>query len=641
MRVSGVIVVVAAVLLAHAIVLCAGEIHEAVIEGNVERVKQLLKADPSLINVPDENDRFNSLPLHHAATHGNIEIARILLKAGADIECGDSDESTPLDNAGVSRQGDMVRFLLEQGADVNRRDKNGACALSFAASAGDSAIVDQLLAAGADLNYLSPQGLTLMHYAASRDLVKLFGLLTERGDDVNATTTDGLTPMHLAAYRARPSLVKRMIELGADPSPKNSGGETPLMRAAWRNSVDFARILLEAGVGPDSVNNFGGSALEAATWAGNSDFVNLLLEHGANANIANDRGETPLASAVERGDPDIVAALLDAGADPDVTEERYNWTPLHMAAIQGYPDITGSLLTAGASPNLRDNDGSTALDLASRYGHGRVAELLVEKGAEGNGKTTKGTLAAQGELGQGEAVIWYLGHSGWGIKTREHFLVFDWNDRWPEPAEPGLCNGHIVPSELAAENVAVFASHEHGDHLDPRIFDWNGQIPNITYVIGCEADSAPPYELMEGRQVRTIDGMKVTTIESNDTGVAFVVEVDGMVIYHAGDHANRLRDFSGPYTGEIDYLASRGVKPDIAFMPISGCGFGDQEAVKMGVHYALEAFEPKVFVPMHAGLSTYRYFEFIDDCKDRFPRVQMYAPKCRGDYFRYRDGRIS
>ena len=159
--------------------------------------------------------------------------------------------------------------------------------------------------------------------------------------------------------------------------------------------------------------------------------------------------------------------------------------------------------------------------------------------------------------------------------------------------------------------------------------------------MGCEIDEAYPHVFIGPREDREIDGMKIHTIESNDTGVGYVVEVDGLVIFHAGDHANRHQDFSGPYKSEIEYLDSKGVRPDIAFMPISGCGFGDQVAVKMGVYYALETLKPLVFFPMHSGGWEARYHEFISEAKRQFPDIEMRAPKASGDRFRYRDGRVS
>jgi L-ascorbate metabolism protein UlaG (beta-lactamase superfamily) len=292
--------------------------------------------------------------------------------------------------------------------------------------------------------------------------------------------------------------------------------------------------------------------------------------------------------------------------------------------------------------NCEDNDRSTPLDLAVGHGNRAVADLLLARGAEGSVSGIEaGGLSGQKDCAVGEAVIWYLNHSGWAVKTREHLLVFDYFNRGRSPEEPGLCNGCIVPSEIAGENVTVFVTHEHGDHYDPTIFEWQENLPNVTYVMGCSIEEDYPHVFMEGRQERKIDGMKVTTIESNDTGVGYIIEVDGLVIFHAGDHANRHQDFSGPFKAEIAYLEEKGVRPDIAFMPISGCGFGDQVAVKMGVHHTLETLKPLVFLPMHSGGGEYRYKEFVTEAKKEFPDIEMRAPRASGDHFRYRDGRVS
>jgi L-ascorbate metabolism protein UlaG (beta-lactamase superfamily) len=232
------------------------------------------------------------------------------------------------------------------------------------------------------------------------------------------------------------------------------------------------------------------------------------------------------------------------------------------------------------------------------------------------------------------------------VKTRNHLLVFDYFDNQRAPSAPGLCNGHVNPAEVSGEAVTVLVSHVHGDHYDPLIWEWQDAIPNLTYVLGFEPEpeegvTLPAYQFIGPRQTRMIGDMKITTIESNDSGVGFVVEVDGLTILHPGDHANRHRDFSGPYQAEIDWLKEQGVRPDIAFFPISGCGFGDQEAVKMGVHYALEVLKPRVFFPMHNGDLSHRYVEFIEDCRDQFPQTRMDAAIVRGDRFYYRNGKVA
>lgn len=51
-------------------------------------------------------------------------------------------------------------------------------------------------------------------------------------------------------------------------------------------------------------------------------------------------------------------------------------------------------------------------------------------------------------LQKGEAVVWYLGHSGWAVKTKNHLLVFDYSERAAPVSEPRLANGYINPSEI-------------------------------------------------------------------------------------------------------------------------------------------------------------------------------------------------
>jgi L-ascorbate metabolism protein UlaG (beta-lactamase superfamily) len=224
------------------------------------------------------------------------------------------------------------------------------------------------------------------------------------------------------------------------------------------------------------------------------------------------------------------------------------------------------------------------------------------------------------------------------VKTRNHFLVFDYF--WDElpPDQPGLCNGHIDPAELTGEKVTVFASHEHADHFDARIFGWRDRLPGATYVLGFQTDTLPAHQYVPPHETRVIDGMKVTTIKANDAGVGFLVEVDGLVLFHAGDHANRQRDLSGDYPPEIQFLKSRGVRPDIAFLPSSGCSFGDPVAVLAGVHLALEQLQPALFLPMHAGSYGCRFGDGIGACRQSYPQVRTEMVRDRGDHLRYRKG---
>jgi ankyrin repeat protein/L-ascorbate metabolism protein UlaG (beta-lactamase superfamily) len=617
----------------------AGEIHDAVAAGDAERVAALLRAHSELVRAPNEN-QTRDLPLHTAAIGGQLEMARRLLDAGADIDGFDADESTPLHVAALNRHPELVDLLISRGANVNRRDRNGAYALSFAVTGGDSLVVQRVLDAGADLNCLYPNGTRLMHVALSRGLWNLVDRLRARGDDINAANLEGQTPMHWLGYSRDPQRVQRAIARGARVAVADTSGRTPLHNAADRGNFDVARIMVENGAVVDAADHFGWTPLTAALVGGNVDLVRFLLERGAEPNRTVWEGMPILFLCLRTGQPELVRAMLEGGARVDGRQPDFNRTFLHRAVEFGYADITALALERGCPIDARDNLGYSALDIATRCGHTGVADLLTQRSAPG----AASAVACNGVVGDppksDEASVWYLGHSGWAIETPHHFLIFDYFTDPRAPDTPSLCNGCIVPAALAGKQVTVFASHEHQDHYHAPIFEWRAQIPRITYVMGFRPPDATGYEYVAPHETRDIGGVKVTAIPANDSGEGFWVEVDGLTLFHAGDHACRTRDLSGNYTPEIQFLAARGVRPDIAFLPISGCNFGDQVAVKVGTEYTLETLKPKLFLPMHAGRqTTTRYRDFIDACGDRFPQTRMPTLYCAGDHFTYRNGK--
>ncbi len=639
-RFSSLLIVV--VLLFSALPVSAGEIHEAVTAGDADLVKQLLRSNPALINERDTN-RMQDFPLHTAAMTGQAEIAEILLDAGAEIDCGDVDLSTPLHDACIMRHLEVVNLLIEQGAGLNRRDMHAGYSLSFAVSGGDTAIIRTVLDAGANLYYRGANGITLLHIAAIRGFEDLAEDLLAIHEDVNARTAVGMTPLAFAVERNQPGMIRFLLSHGANPGIGNEHDETPLHHAAAAGRVEIGRMLLEWGADPNAVQSgWFSSPIFYTCWDGHADFARMLIAHGADVNLAAE-DRTPLSFAIDHNRVGIATALVEAGANLNSAEEEFGNTALHTATIRGSQEIVDLLLDNGIAIDTENNDGETAMSLAARLGMGDLANHFKERGAKGRVPHINQGLAEAGRVRRNEADIWFLSHSSWAIKTENHLMIFDYHERVDQPAQASLANGFVNPSELKDENVMVFASHVHGDHYDPRIWDWREQISDITYVLGFEpeGEDIPEYELMTGRQTRTIDDVKITTIESNDSGVGFLLEIDGLTILHPGDHANRLRDFSGPYQGEIDWLAENNPRPDIAFLPISGCNFGDQVAVKMGVNYALRTLKPRVFFPMHGGDLTKRYQVFNDELRDEYPNIRMEAAELRGDHFHYSDGKIA
>ncbi len=631
---------ICAILLSCALPVLGGEIHRAIEAGDLALVKQILKSDPSALTERD-NNQFRELPIHIAAQTGNIEIAKLLLEAGADIDAGDSDNSTALGVAAMRKHGEMVAFLIERGADINRRDRKADCPLSFAVYGRDEAIIQQLLDAGADLYFRSPNGETLLHISCARNVRGFVEHLLENNAEIDAPAANGGTPLGYAAMQGHTDLVQLLLDRGANPSPGQPGDITPLIFTTWRNQVECARILLENGakVNHPSYNN--NTAVLIAAENSSPEMIELLLEHGAEVNHVNEAGKTALVLAAAGGYADRVEALLAANADPNLGADESGRSTLQLAAIGGHFEVARQLLARGADPDASTPAGETPLQLAQYYGHEELATMLSDRGAKSGGsKNNDRSLAALGKVGKKEAVIWFLGHSGWAIKTRNHLLIFDFFPQGEDPSKPGLCNGHFNPAEIAGQKVAVFASHHHGDHYTPTVFDWREQVTDITYFLGLQPEDTPPYEYMPERMEKTFGNLKVATIHSTDAGVGIVVEVDGLTIFHPGDHANGRIGLMDEFTDEIDFLAEKGIRPDICFMGILGCSLGRPDEVKEGVQYTLKTLKPKAFIPMHAGTQGHRYREFIDECQGQFPSIQMVSADNRGDHFVYSKGKI-
>jgi hypothetical protein len=100
-------------------------IHEAVITGNLEAVKQYIKAGKDL-NVKEQMG--GSTALTTAAVFGKTEIALALIDAGADVNITNNEGSTPLHSAAFFCRTEIVKALLENGADKSVKNNAGSTA---------------------------------------------------------------------------------------------------------------------------------------------------------------------------------------------------------------------------------------------------------------------------------------------------------------------------------------------------------------------------------------------------------------------------------------------------------------------------------------------------------------------------------
>jgi ankyrin repeat protein len=136
------------------------DLHEAAVLGNVERVRELLAADPAQLS---SRSADGWTALHLAAFYGKRDVAALLLERGADVGALSSNymANTALHAALAGREdADAVELLIARGADVNARGAMGYTPLHIAASRGNGALVERLLSSGAHAGARTDDGKT-------------------------------------------------------------------------------------------------------------------------------------------------------------------------------------------------------------------------------------------------------------------------------------------------------------------------------------------------------------------------------------------------------------------------------------------------------------------------------------------------
>ena len=224
--------------------------------------------------------------------------------------------------------------------------------------------------------------------------------------------------------------------------------------------------------------------------------------------------------------------------------------------------------------------------------------------------------------------VTFLDHSGFLVESDSAALLFDW---WKGEL-PAIAPG--VP-------LYVFASHVHPDHFDPRIFSLDDGTRDVRFVLGHDiklsarnlgrwgvpAETAERSQTLRGGQSCALPGVTVEALSS--TGEAFLVGVDGRMVFHAGDlnwwhwegedkawNQNMAANFKR-YTESL-----RGRRIDVAMLPLDP-RLG--EAGFWGPKYFLELADIERFLPMHQWGDfgfTDRFLEKYPDFRDRTVPVE-------------------
>jgi hypothetical protein len=258
-----------------------------------------------------------------------------------------------------------------------------------------------------------------------------------------------------------------------------------------------------------------------------------------------------------------------------------------------------------------------------------VALMVLAELALGGVAPTAGERVAKGE-----AIVWYLGHCGYAVRTANHLLIFDYIELEESPTTRGMAIGFIDATEIKDLAVRVFVSHSHVDHYDPLVLDWQKSVRDIRYFFGWQAMAGDRYNSLPGpRSSVSVPGMEVFTVNSRHSGVdevAFLVKVDGLVVFHGGDYQGRMaRGAASSAVDDMRYLRTIAGAPDLMFL---GAWTGDPYPD------IIRGLQPKVIFPGHSRKKEAQYRSFAADLKKMEIRIPVPCPTRRGDHFRFRNG---
>jgi len=577
-----------------------------------------------------------------AAKQGDAHVLRTLLARSPEAVHHQADDGcTALHHAAFGGSDEAVALLLGAGSDLVARDFSGHTTLHYAAFGGHANAFRQLLAAGADLYAVDDSLTTLIHAAAASGSKEIVDLLLAEGLAADAANLYGELPVHRAAQRNRVAIVQQLLNLGSEPNPVDRYGMSLMHKAAIGDALETAMWLMDQDCDSSARDLVGDTPLHSAASMGRLKMVAALLDRGVASDDRNDDQATALHHAATAGHADIVLLLIDRGADASATD-ALGRTPLHLAAMRGHTDIVLILIQLNESLEaMLDGNGYRPVDLAALYGHTAAWDALSSKRiCDTPGAVTPAAIKSlvNRPVSHGAMMVWYLGHSGWAIRTQNHLFILDYAPGEPDGAEASLANGKIDPAEWGDIPIFVIVSHHHGDHFDQRILQWDH--PQMRRVYGWDAPEDLPGFRFIGQEFKRIGNVMIAAIPATDAGSAFLVEADGVSFYHAGDHAASQIPLEPEFAEGIDWLADQFAPVQAAFLPVFGCGLPSPDTLQEGNAFTIERLNPDAVFPMHIGWTATFYRRFERWIRQSNMNVGLGIADQPGDRFRIRNGHI-
>ena len=367
------------------------------------------------------DDGYNLL--HASAVIGNLNIAKIAIKAGIPINKTSSDGTTPIILAIKNGFYELIKLLAENGAEIkpdyceytNNRDilkyiihhskTEDQYDLNFEAENkkweevydyiknNDYQSLKTLIDCNEDLSKMSydgePAPLLIIKYGSLRTL-KLF---VDTFDCKNCKDSiNSRNALHYAVMFKRLDLLKYLLKLDYDVNIPDKFGNTPLFYAVENKDIEYYKALLNHNANANFINNKKMNPLFYAIKSSNNNVLGNLVRKGADIDQKDIDGNTPILFARYKNLSRSETELSKLGANPEAENENpeYNKKILSEQQERLYSAINDNdidyikKLIWDMNPDLTNSKKQSPLHLAVLNNNVELAKILLDEGASIN-----------------------------------------------------------------------------------------------------------------------------------------------------------------------------------------------------------------------------------------------------------------